>query len=89
MTIMGKTHFTYLKSSKNKISSRNCIFLFVCLFVRLVWCKTARPQPVPDCQGKDFNQTKRGVKAAQLASSPSGKIHVSHGKTRSAFAYII
>ena len=24
MTIMGKTLFTYLMSSKNKISSRNC-----------------------------------------------------------------
>ena len=24
MTIMGETYFTYLKSSKNKISSRNC-----------------------------------------------------------------
>ena len=29
MTIMVNTHFPYLKSSKNKISSRNCSFLLL------------------------------------------------------------
>ena len=45
MTIIGKTHFTYLKIRKNKISSRNsfvCLvgwfFFFVCLFVCLFVC---------------------------------------------------
>ena len=79
MTIIGKTYFTYLKSRKNKISSRNCNFFFFFFFfflVRLVRCKQASPPPVPDCRGRDFKQKPGGVKAAQTASSLSDRRHV-------------
>ena len=57
-------------------------------FVRLLRYNAARPPPAPDIRGKDLKQNVGGVKATQSLSSPSGRSHISHKKTRSMFACI-
>ena len=84
MTIMGKTHFTYLKSSKNKSQVETAIF-----FVKLVGCKTASPPPVPDV-GEETSNKKQAM--SRLHSQPHRLLVVATfhmGKTRSTFACII